>query len=113
MRSRSPEPGEPVLGPLRVAELLAVAGVGLGLALLVHRVGRAVEGFGDAALVALAALAGWVLADLVSGVVHWWADRVASEDTPLLGPHFVRPFREHHEDPEDLVERTAQVVVDP
>jgi ubiquitin-conjugating enzyme E2 variant len=54
---------------------------------------------GDLAVASLAVLVGWVLADLVSGVVHWWADRVASENTPLVGPTFVRPFREHHEDP--------------
>jgi len=76
-----------------------VAGVGAALALLWLDVARAVEGLADLAWLALASLAGWVLADLVSGVVHWWADRIASERFPLLGSTFVRPFREHHEDP--------------
>lgn len=40
----------------------------------------------------------WV-SDLVSGLVHWAFDRVFDERTPVLGPNFVRPFREHHDDP--------------
>jgi hypothetical protein len=40
----------------------------------------------------------WV-SDLVSGLVHWAFDNIFDETTPLLGPNFVRPFREHHGDP--------------
>lgn len=47
----------------------------------------------------LAAIAGLVLADFVSGMAHFLADNFASADTPLIGPTFVRPFREHHADP--------------
>ncbi len=39
------------------------------------------------------------LADALSGVVHWAADRVLPCDWPLLGPAFVQPFRDHHRDP--------------
>lgn len=35
-----------------------------------------------------AAVAGWALADLASGLVHWTGDRLG-----------IRPFREHHDDP--------------
>lgn len=84
---------------VRAAEALALAGVGVGAALLAARVGRSVHGPADVALVAAALLAGWLGADLASGVVHWWADRIAAEDFPVLGALFVRPFREHHEDP--------------
>ena len=76
-----------------------MVGAGAAFVVLCGRVARGVHGPGELALVGLAGLVGWVLADLVSGVVHWWADRIASEDTPLFGPTFVRPFREHHEDP--------------
>jgi ubiquitin-conjugating enzyme E2 variant len=78
---------------------VGVVGAGAAFAVLCARVARGVQGAGELALVGLALLVGWVLADLVSGVVHWWADRIASEDTPIFGPAFVRPFREHHEDP--------------
>ncbi len=47
----------------------------------------------------LAVPAGWLLADLFSGLVHWALDTFGSVRTPLLGPAFIRPFREHHADP--------------
>ncbi|HEU4479454.1 MAG TPA: fatty acid desaturase CarF family protein, partial [Pyrinomonadaceae bacterium] len=37
-----------------------------------------------------------VLGDLVSGLVHWTADTYFSEDTPIIGPSLVKPFRLHH-----------------
>ncbi|MGH8695636.1 MAG: fatty acid desaturase CarF family protein [Burkholderiales bacterium] len=49
-------------------------------------------------VIAAAALAGWMAADLLSGLVHWAFDRFGSVRTPVLGPRFVRPFREHHVD---------------
>jgi hypothetical protein len=45
------------------------------------------------------ALAGYLLADLVSGSVHWIADRFFDPRTPILGPALIAPFREHHADP--------------
>jgi hypothetical protein len=45
------------------------------------------------------AIAGYVAADLVSGLVHFLADNFAEADTPIIGAAFVRPFREHHTDP--------------
>jgi ubiquitin-conjugating enzyme E2 variant len=51
----------------------------------------------------LAAVAsGYIAADLVSGLVHWSADSWGSADLPILGPAFLRPFREHHVDPEAI-----------
>jgi ubiquitin-conjugating enzyme E2 variant len=47
-----------------------------------------------------AALCGWLLADLFSGLVHWALDSFGSVRTPVLGPAFIRPFREHHADPQ-------------
>ena len=49
-------------------------------------------------MVAGAAFAGWVAADLFSGLVHWGFDTWGNIHTPLLGQRFIRPFREHHWD---------------
>jgi len=44
-------------------------------------------------------LLGYLIADLVSGTVHWLADNFGTEDMPILGAALIRPFREHHVDP--------------
>lgn len=46
----------------------------------------------------LGIIAGYLLADFVSGSVHWIADRYFDPETPILGPALIAPFREHHED---------------
>jgi ubiquitin-conjugating enzyme E2 variant len=61
----------------------------------------AVIGLGMAGLVALAlfqALAGWLLADLGSGVIHWAQDRYGSPRWPLVGG-IVRDTIRHHRRP--------------
>jgi len=50
----------------------------------------------------LAFCAGWVLADAVSGLVHFWADELADEHFPWLGRNVIAPFREHHTHPADM-----------
>ncbi len=47
--------------------------------------------------------------DLVSGLVHWFADTYFSEDTPIIGRSLVKPFRLHHLYPRDIC--THNVVV--
>lgn len=46
---------------------------------------------------------GLALADLLSGITHWAADRYGNIDLPILGPHFLFPFRAHHLHPKDMV----------
>lgn len=55
-----------------------------------------------AATLSAALLLGYLLADFGSGMVHWAFDRYGAVDTPLLGPNFVKPFRNHHVDPCDI-----------
>lgn len=50
-------------------------------------------------VVVVAAPLGWLAADLSSGLVHWGCDSFGSAHTPLIGSGFIRPFREHHDDP--------------
>jgi len=45
------------------------------------------------------ALLGHLSSDFMSGLLHWLADTYGTPSTPLLGPKFVTPFREHHSDP--------------
>lgn len=45
------------------------------------------------------AVLGYLVADIVSGLVHWFCDTFFHDDTPLIGPAFIHPFREHHVDP--------------
>lgn len=42
---------------------------------------------------------GWLIADLLSGVGHWWEDRVGRADLPLVGPAVIAPNRRHHIEP--------------
>jgi hypothetical protein len=49
--------------------------------------------------VAAAALSSALLSDLLSGATHWMCDRYGSETMPVLGPSFIKPFRDHHTDP--------------
>lgn len=44
-------------------------------------------------------LAGWLIADLVGGILHWLEDRVLTESVPILGRHVVAPNRRHHAEP--------------
>ena len=54
---------------------------------------------GSALALLLSLIGGWALADLVSGLFHYWADELANERTPWLGRNIIVPFREHHTDP--------------
>jgi sterol desaturase/sphingolipid hydroxylase (fatty acid hydroxylase superfamily) len=53
------------------------------------------------ALPVLAVLS-YLLADLLSGFVHFLADNFGSADTPLVGRNFIDAFREHHVDPKGI-----------
>lgn len=46
------------------------------------------------------AVAAWMLADFVAGVIHWAEDRYARPDWPVLGPLVAQPNLLHHSDPQ-------------
>jgi ubiquitin-conjugating enzyme E2 variant len=49
-----------------------------------------------------AVLVSFFVGDLVTGLVHWAADTYCSEETPVIGPSLIKPFRMHHFDPKDI-----------
>ncbi len=44
-------------------------------------------------------IVGWLLADLVSGMLHWVEDRILPDGLPLIDRAIVQPNRLHHADP--------------
>src|SRR5215208_153170 len=53
--------------------------------------------FGDLWLAPILAALAYLAADFLSGLVHFLADNFGSYDTPIIGPNFIEPFREHHD----------------
>lgn len=45
------------------------------------------------------AIAGWLFADFVTGLFHWWEDRIGRVDMPFIGKWLIEPNRLHHSDP--------------
>jgi len=74
------------------------------LAVLMQTVSLTPATWGGATAGVVAALLGWLLADLISGVVHLSADELGDERTPLVGRNVIAPFREHHVDPTAMTE---------
>lgn len=97
-----PTPPSPYGRGHRALEIAAIAFVFLALAWVTIRVVGAVESTGNIIWIGLAVFAGYLLSDFLSGFVHWAGDTVGDENTPVFGPNFVRPFRHHHVDPEDI-----------
>lgn len=52
-------------------------------------------------------LAGWLLADLLSGAFHWLEDRVLWNGIPVIGRYVVLPNRLHHVDPLAFTQRSV------
>jgi len=98
MSNESPES----ITPHRVFEWTGIAVFGVYAVLLSDKLLSITVSPGDWGIIALAALAGYLMADAISGLVHWFADSYATETTLFVGPNFVDPFRKHHEDPEDI-----------
>jgi ubiquitin-conjugating enzyme E2 variant len=50
-------------------------------------------------------LSGWLLADFLSGLLHWAADTWGRVDMPVVGRRLLHPFRVHHVNPRDILDR--------
>jgi hypothetical protein len=59
--------------------------------------------FGGLWLAPILLVLAYLAADFLSGFMHFLADNFGSYDTPILGPNFIQPFREHHVDPKGIV----------
>ena len=100
----APLPKHDVMGP--IARAVEAGSIALAAALLVAnalRVARIDEPLSWWSPLAFAA--GAVAADLVSGLVHWFADSWGSDSMPVLGRRLLRPFRVHHVNPDDFLGR--------
>lgn len=75
------------------------------LAPFVRGTASAVASGRDAALFAGAVVLGIVAADFITGFLHWLCDTYFAEDTPIVGPAIIEPFREHHRDPRAMTRR--------
>jgi hypothetical protein len=53
----------------------------------------------------VALVAGMAAADFLSGLVHWGADTWGRDDLPIIGQRLLVPFRIHHVNPDDFLER--------
>lgn len=101
-------------GYTRIQQALEFTGVALFGGLTVHTFVQLVRvcqspslHSGAVALACVLALFGGLLfADFASGLVHWAADNWGSADWPILGGAFIRPFRLHHLDAQDITRHT-------
>jgi ubiquitin-conjugating enzyme E2 variant len=80
-------------------EALAITIFAVLITVLARRLGSGLTTWEQAPTLVLAVLAGYALADVASGVTHWFCDTFFAEDTPVIGRVLIHPFREHHRDP--------------
>ena len=86
----------------RALEIASITFAFGSLSWIAYRITVAAHGVGDWIGIASPPLFGYIVSDFLSGFVHWAGDTVGDESTPIFGPNFVRPFRYHHVDPEDI-----------
>jgi ubiquitin-conjugating enzyme E2 variant len=87
----------------RVLLLAALAAAPLLVTIHAARIASSGTVSGSGAVAAV--VAALICADLLSGLVHWFADTWGSESWPVIGPRLLRPFRLHHVNPDDLLRR--------
>ena len=95
----------PVPRPLgiRLLELGALLAFAAYATCFLFRITLGMDGLLDGCVLFFGICIGYLTADLISGIAHWLGDRFGDESTPLVGPTFIAPFREHHDDPLAMV----------
>jgi hypothetical protein len=86
----------------RMLEIAGIAGLFSLLAFVAWRLVLGVTTTGQALAVLAFVVVGYFGADFISGFVHWAGDTLGSETTPVVGAHFIKPFRFHHVDQKDI-----------
>jgi len=88
---------------IKVLDTLGVIAFAVLLALLALDINH-LAALGNLSIAAgiVSAILGYLLADFMSGLVHFLGDSFGTVRTPIFGPTFIFPFREHHVDPEDI-----------
>ena len=86
----------------RLFEVVSLAVFAVFFAIFVARI---VGAIGDrmalevAGGIVVAGALAFLVADFLSGLVHFLCDNLGSPETPVLGQKFIKAFREHHDDP--------------
>ncbi len=83
-------------------EVGGIIGLFTLLGFVAWRLVRGVSTVGQALGVLALVTVGYFVTDFISGFVHWAGDSLGSETMPVLGAHFVKPFRFHHVDQKDI-----------
>jgi plasmanylethanolamine desaturase len=83
---------------------MSIATAAVGIAALAARLAAAGDVWSWWTVPAL--LAGLLVADFGSGLVHWGADTWGRDDFPFIGPRLLVPFRVHHINPADFLRRS-------
>jgi hypothetical protein len=85
----------------RALEIFAIAALPVMLGFMIHKsIGGLNHEHPWLALELIGVLvAGLLAADFISGFVHFLGDTYGTENTAVLGPNFIKPFRDHHTDP--------------
>jgi plasmanylethanolamine desaturase len=84
---------------LELASFSAFVGLGGWMSVEVVRTLAHHASWGAVLPIVVAVALGLSVADLMSGVVHFLFDQYGSPTTRVIGQKFVKPFRDHHDDP--------------